>query len=194
LVRRALIAGAALIALGAGVLIYVATRPSADVDGIGSSAIRGFGAKPVHPNAMPRRQWSGTGTVIAAFSATNPRDHDVKLSVPKATRDELAQSSVRAEVLFVPLQRSGGWGNYQRESDLKRGSTTMPAKGDGEIVHVFHVDRCQPGETWVSPSYALDVDGHTAQVEVALTSDKHEFWSWDRDITDEFGRLRIGGC
>ena len=21
----------------------------------------------------------------------------------------------------------------------------VPAKGDGEIVHVFHVDRCRPG-------------------------------------------------
>jgi hypothetical protein len=132
--------------------------------------------------------------VIAAFSATNRRDHDVELSVPKETRDELAREGVRAEVLFVPLKRSGGWGNYQRESDLKRGSTTMPAKADGEIVHVFRIDRCVPSGTTVSPAYALDVDGHTARVQVALTSDHHELWSWDRDITDEFGRLQIGGC
>jgi hypothetical protein len=31
-------------------------------------------------------------------------------------------------------------------------------------------------------------------VDVAVTSDHHELWSWDRDVTDEFGSLQIGGC
>jgi hypothetical protein len=178
-----------LIALGVGVGAYVYSRPSADLDGIGSAATRGFGVKAVPPDAVPQRRYSGTGTVIAAFAASNQRDHAVTLSVPKDARDELARSGVRAEVLFVPLQR--GYGAYTRESDLDRGSTAMPAKAEGEIVHVFHIDRCG---TWFSPTYALDVDGHTARVDVAVTSDHHELWSWDRDVTDEFGSLQIGGC
>jgi hypothetical protein len=186
-VRRALIAAVVLIALG--VWVYVYTRPSADLDGPGSSATRGFGTKAAQPETGPARRYSGTGTVIAAFSATNRRDHDVELSVPKEASDMLARSGVRAEVLFVPLTR--GYGAYERESDLKRGSTTMPAKADGEIVHVFHIDRC--GSSF-SPTYALDVDGHPARVDVTITSDHHELWSWDRDVSDVAGSLQIGGC
>jgi hypothetical protein len=186
-VRRALIAAVVLIGLGVGVYVY--TRPSADLDGPGSFATRGFGAKPVEPKTGPALRYSGTGTVIAAFSATNRRDHAVKLSVPKDSRDALARSGVRAEVLFVPLTR--GYGAYERESDLKRGTATMPAKAEGEIVHVFHIDRC--GSNF-SPTYALDVDGHAARVDVAVTSDHHELWSWDRDVSDVAGSLQIGAC
>ena len=92
--------------VGAGVLVYVVTRPSADLDGVGSSAIRGFGAKPVHPNAMPRKQWSGSGTVIAAFSATNRSDHAVKLSVPKEpVRDEPRTARDLSETLEALSER-----------------------------------------------------------------------------------------
>jgi hypothetical protein len=189
--RRAIIVLAALVVVGAGVLVYVLTRPSADLDGPGSYATRGFGTKPETRKSGPARRYSGTGTVIAAFSATNRRDHDVKLSVPKKTREQLARSGVRAEVLFLPLTRDRGYGAYRSEADLKRGSTTMPAKADGEIVHVFRVDRCGAN---FSPTFALDVDGHTARVDVAVTSDHYELWTWDRDVTDAFGNLQIGGC
>jgi hypothetical protein len=67
----------------------------------------------------------------------------------------------------------------------------MPAKAEGEIVHVFHIDRC--GSAF-SPAYALDVDGHAARVDVAVTSDHHELWSWDRDVSDVAGNLQIGAC
>jgi hypothetical protein len=177
-----------------GVLAYLALRPTADLDHIGSSFSTGFGARALDDGAGLQRRFSGTGTVIVANSARNLRDHDVELSVPDHTREDLAGWDIGAEVLFVPLTRSGGYGDYHRESDLARGTTTMAAGADGEIVHVFRITRCLPPRTVTFASFGLQTDGHDARVEISPTTDTRELSTYEREVADNVGRIEIGGC
>ena len=71
-------------------------RPSADLDGVGSAFATGFGVKPVKSRDVPPRRYLGSGTVIAAFSTANRRDHPVRLSVPEENRARLARSGAIA--------------------------------------------------------------------------------------------------
>ena len=146
-VRIIVVAVAMCAVVGGGV--YLLLRPTADIDHINSAFSDGFGGVRAldEDGAGLRRRFAGKGTVIVAISALNTRDHEVELSVPKDALEALAHWGIEGRVLFVPLSRTGGYGNYQSEADLEPGTSTMPANAEGEIVHVFRVTRCLPKNT-----------------------------------------------
>ncbi len=163
--KRIVAAAVAVIAIGAGV--YFLTRPSADFDHLAGAATRAWGGARVTSgkDVIPDDRFAGTGTVVAMFSARNVRDHDVELAVPKGERERLAKDGIRASVVFVPVARTRGYGDVDSAKELAHGSTTMPAKADGEIVHVFQVTDCRRGRD-IPVSFPLEVDGHEAQVDL----------------------------
>jgi hypothetical protein len=191
-VVAAVLAGLAVI----GGVTYLLLRPSADIAAIHSSFSAGFGGARAADDdgAGLRRRFTGTGTVIVAISATNTRDRDVELSVPQDALDDLDHWGIEGNVLFVPMERSRGYGDYRSEADLKRGTTTMPAHAEGEIVHVFRVTRCLPENTTMVALYALETDGHDARVEISPTSDTRELSTYEHEVQSTVGDVEMGGC
>jgi hypothetical protein len=188
-VKRIAAAAVAVIAIGAGV--YVLTRPSADIDQVGGFVTRSWGDLAERAGS---RRFEGTGTVVAALSARNTRDHAVKLEVPEKQRTWLAEHGVRASVLFTPLGGGDAYGDYAGDADLEKGSATMAAHAEGELVHVFRVIDCRRPLD-LPAGYALEVDGHEARTEISPTADERKLVSYESDMRKLWGDLILaGGC
>jgi hypothetical protein len=188
--RRAIVVAAiGLAAVGVGV--FFLTRDSVDVDGIGGFVTYSWGDLAERPGA---KQFQGDGTVVAIFSARNVRDHAVKLAVPKSERDALAKDGIRASVVFVESKPGKSFGDVQNDEDLARASTTMPAKVNGALVHVFRVTKCADRRRDLTVGFPLETDGHEALTEWAPSSEKTALRSYDADVTDGFGRVTLKAC
>jgi hypothetical protein len=188
-VNRAFPVVVAVAMVGFGV--FLLTRPSPDVDHLGSYGTIGWGGAHALDEAdAPREHYAGKGTVVAAAGARTLRDHPVKLTVAKDAQAQLARFGIRAEVRFVTLDFKHGYGDYTSDGDLDRGSATMPANADGELVHVFHVDRCLPANSSIPATFAVEGDGHPLRV----TGDRDELWTYERAIRTSYGELDLGAC
>jgi hypothetical protein len=182
-VKRALIA-----AIGVGV--YFFTRPSPDIDNTGGFITQSWGGLAKRPGA---KRFAGTGTVIAALSARNTRDQAVKVEVPEEERTWLADNGVRASVVFTQLHGGGSYGDYANDEDLKKGSATMPAHADGELVYVYRVTDCKRGRD-IAVGYPLEVDGHEARVEISPSTDERKPVSYESDMASIWGSLLLLSC
>ena len=167
--RRAL-ALAAIVILAVGGGIFWFTRAGADVDEYG-----GFGVWP-----------AGKGVIVASVSATNPRDRDVELSVPEDEREWLARQGVRVSVGFKRLKSAAP------DTSPEGLSATMPANASGAITHVFRVADCDRVRDLTLVRLPLEVDGHTAQVEIEPASGEHELSDYEREVLQE--RVRFTDC
>jgi hypothetical protein len=192
-VRRIAAAAVGIVAIGVGV--YFLTRPSPDFDDLASAAAHGWGgARPTSAeDVIPFDRFAGTGTVVAMFSARNVRDHDVELAVPEGERERLAKDGIRASAVFVPISATGGYGGVDSAQELAKGSTTMPSRTDGEIVHVFEVADCKRGRD-IRVSFPVEVDGHEAKVEWAPSTDEVALRSYEDDVARRFSGITLERC
>lgn len=191
-----LAAGAASVALVAVEIGFaVLSGPSADFDGLASSGVRTWGGlRRDEAGQIGNQGFRGTGTLVGTFSVRNRRDHAVVVSVPSYEQQRLAMFGIRRSVLFVPFEPTRGSGGVARDADLARGSTTVPAHAEGEIVQVFRADRCQRPGSFVVSAFPLEVDGHAARVLVG-GNDGDEVWTFERAISDIYGvDLAFGSC
>ncbi len=160
--KRAIpVAVIAVLAIGAGV--YLLTRPSADVELRGGYATRAWGgAEALDTNeAGAYSRFKGTGTVVAVVQAANPTDEAIELAVPD---DATGFPGLELSVAFIPAVPPDSFPKIDGDDDLTGVSTTMPARAQGEIVHVFRVVDCKRTEGLGVPKLTLEADGHPAQV------------------------------